>query len=129
MASAELSYECPICLRVTHHPEDVANSCCPCCGSVVLPRQCEHPRLYETPVSGPPGGRSQWLLYRSLCPHGYLAQQVVRPPDSAIPPDVQVAAIIENHHRTHECRCLDPVLARYRKRLGAPPSEPDDRRN
>ena len=76
------SYECPVCLRTTVNENDIAAGYCPCCGSAAMPRQCQHPRLYENPLPNQagPGGKSEWYLYRTLCSHGYAEQQVVRPP-------------------------------------------------
>ena len=113
MSVPPVAYECAICRRTTTNPEDVRNSYCPCCGSAAMPRQCEHPRLYETPIAGPPGGKSDWLDYRTLCPHGFTHQQVVRPPANTIPMEVVVGAVVGNHHRQHGCTCLEAVLERY----------------
>jgi hypothetical protein len=113
------SFECPVCLVRTYNPNDIAVAYCPCCGSPVEPKQCEHPRLYENRLSAPEGGKSDWYLYRLLCPHGYTAQQVVRPPGGTVSMEVQVEAVCDNHHRLHECCCFVPVLARYRERMPA----------
>ena len=39
-------WHCPWCMRSTHHPDDVRNRYCPCCGSAdgLLPKDCEHRR-------------------------------------------------------------------------------------
>lgn len=117
------SYQCPVCRRVTYNENDIAAAYCPCCGSPATLRQCEHPRLYENKIPNPAGpeGRSDWYLYRTLCLHGYMAQQVVRPPGGTIPMEVQVEAILANHHRVHECRCFVPVFERYKERMAARP--------
>jgi hypothetical protein len=115
------SFECSVCLGRTYNPNDIAAAYCPCCGSSVEPKQCQHPRLYENRLPAPEGGKSDWYLYRLLCPHGYTAQQVVRPPGGTIPTDVQVEAVMANHHRLHECRCFVPVMVRYRERMAAQP--------
>lgn len=109
------SFECPVCRRRTFNPNDITAAYCPCCGSPVEPRQCEHPRLYENTIPNPAGesGRSVWYLYRTLCQHGYMAQNVVRPLGSDIPPEAQVEAVLTNHQRVHSCRCFGPVFARY----------------
>jgi len=38
-------FTCPYCRRVSHHPQDVANRYCSCCGCPpLLPKDCEHTR-------------------------------------------------------------------------------------
>jgi hypothetical protein len=48
---AARAFTCPRCQRTTHHPKDVENAFCPCCGGPNLPKDCEH---YNVQV---PGGR------------------------------------------------------------------------
>jgi ribosomal protein L37E len=35
-------WQCPLCGRVSYHPEDAANRYCSCCGGPYLPKQCPH---------------------------------------------------------------------------------------
>jgi hypothetical protein len=39
---ASHGFTCPLCQRTTHHPDDIANRYCPCCGGPWLPRDCPH---------------------------------------------------------------------------------------
>lgn len=45
-APTGVAYTCPFCLRVSHHPDDLANRYCVCCGSAddSLPKDCPHDR-------------------------------------------------------------------------------------
>jgi|1186.fasta_scaffold160405_3 ribosomal protein L37E len=36
------AFTCPRCQRTTHHPKDVENAYCGCCGGPSLPRDCPH---------------------------------------------------------------------------------------
>lgn len=38
---------CPLCLRVSYHPEDARHRYCSCCGGAERPKQCEHHPLAE----------------------------------------------------------------------------------
>lgn len=42
MTSSPHARTCPLCTRTTHHPDDVANASCPCCGGPGLPKACQH---------------------------------------------------------------------------------------
>lgn len=33
---------CPLCGRLSRHPEDIKNEYCSCCGNDSLPKPCEH---------------------------------------------------------------------------------------
>jgi hypothetical protein len=36
------SYTCPLCHRTTYLEGDIEHEYCPCCGSDLLPKTCEH---------------------------------------------------------------------------------------
>ena len=119
------SFTCPTCGLCTYHPDDIAARFCPCCGGPGHPKTCPHPRLSVGPVPPPPGGKSEWVQYETICRHGVMVQQTVRRPGTSIPERVVLDAIIANHHRMHDCGCLYEIAARYLSDIhGRPPGTP-----